>query len=812
VFANGKTYQMRAPTNEDMRKWVMSLRGAIAYFEKNGSDQNSAADQEGELSDGDGMTSAQGSVMSENHPPESPTHSSEHKTSSRLHGLIPRRESLTGVFHAAGHGLSSIKHAVLPTATLGLVSSPVDTSMLEVEIDPDQLDKNFEEWFYFIQSTKDRSNVQIQRDIKMSHITDAVGRANQHLWSTLASLPRGSEVKLEEAVGRAKSRMGIPEAVERATIIIEEYLVRLSKCIQKSIDMRSSSVPRLGHGRTTLGLGSDLPTVPTSWISELPQLMDCVTRVQNLIEKLLVSNQKCLCCYCDPSGVGILKLERQQGGKKNLTLPPVSCSQDKWRKNIRAVLQRIGGELEVGLIEELQNLIQSAELAWEAHPRVSLPTDDPVFGPCPQQHPLFDDMFVNPTPGVKVSPPKILMSSFAPAFVQAAQTRCLNTASQWMAAYSSSARLISEHSSSALVASLNSVWRQFKRVATNATERASQEDHRKYTESVRNSRDDALRSSVSSQASSPTNKGRRRSSSIAVAVMNDSVFDLEHLISFSNECVLISRFCAKTWSNGVSAKFTPDVFLTCMDGLAHGFLSTAVDVCHSVVSLHYLPRVKFDLNKMFHSKNLSQNHSTPMAYGKIITDQFIGSIEVLQPLGCVKEAIVALLGPVLMRAYMGALLHNKPRLKTFKTVPEMIKGDIETFKDAFGAGYKVPSSSLDKTLTVSDALIKTIQDKNLINYSIHFNTISRLVGSKKEALSVVQSVIKMREHEWKSSSDKKQIANILASIKADVSGESSEHPETETPKEESVVRKLPKGAIVVTLGVGELRVPWKFDE
>ena len=817
LFANGKTYQIRAPTNEDMRKWVASLRGAIAYFEQSGIDVDQHADDDAALSDADGMTSANGSVMSENRPPDSPTHSSEHKLSSRLQGLIPRRESLTGVIHAAGHGLSSIKHAVIPSASLGL--APVDTSMLEVEIDPDQLDKNFEEWFYFVQSSSaSKQGVQIQRDIKMSHITDAVGKANQHLWSTLASLPRGSEVKLEEAVGRAKSRMGGPEAVERATIIVEEYLLRMSKYVQRSVDIRSASMPRLGHGRTTLGLGSDVPAPPANhWISELPQLMDCITRVQGFIEKLFGRNGEkcCLCCYCDPSGVAMLKLERQHGGKKQLVLPPVSCSQAKWRKSLRSLLQRIGGELEVGLIEELQNLIQSAELAWESHPRATQPTDDPVFGPCPQQHPLFDDMFVNPTPGVKSSPPKILMSSFAPAFVQAAQTRCLNTASQWMAAYSSSARLISEHSSSALVASLNSVWRQFKRVATNATDRAHREESRKYTESIRNSRDDALRSSASSQGGggSPSNHRRRSSSvgSAAAADMNDLVFDLEHLISFSNECVLISRFCAKTWSNGVSAKFTPDVFLTCMDGLASGFLATAVDVCHSIVSIHYLPRVKFDLNKMFHAKNLSQNHSTPMAYGKIITDQFVGSVDVLSPLLCIKEGIVSLVGPALMRAYMGALFRNKPKLKTFKTVPEMVRGDIETFKDTFVAGFKVPSICVEQTLTVADALLQAVNDRNRINYSIHFNTLSQLIGSKPDAFSVIQSVVKMREHEWKSSSDKKEIASILSSIKSGMSVAEPED-ETETPKEPSVVKRLPKGAVVVTLGVGELKVGWKFDE
>lgn len=809
VFANGKTYEMRAPTEDDMRKWVSSLRNAISVMAQTPVDGSQQAGDDA-LSDGDGMTSGQGSVMSENRPPDSPTQSSERNLSARLQGLIPRRESLVGVMH----GLSTIKNVVIPS---GMSSPPVDTSMLEVEIDPDQLDKNFEEWFYFVQGGKE-GGVHIHRDIKMSNITDACNRANQHLWQTLANLPKGSEVKLEEAVGRSRARMGAPEAVERASIVVEEYLARLAKYVAKSVDLRNAilhSGPRLGHGRTTLGLGNSEPNIlnPSfgNLSSELPQLMDCVTRMYSAFDKLLPlahSSTKCLCCYCDPSGVGMLKVERQNGGKKSAVLPPVTCSQDKWRKSMRGILQRIGGELEVGLIEELLNLIQSAELAWESNPRHSVPTDETLFGPCPQQHPLFDDLYINSTPGVKMSPPKILMSSFAPAFVQAAQTRCLNAASQWMAAYSSSARLISEHSSSALVASLNSVWRQFKRVSTNAAERGEIESKKKYTESMRNSREDALRRIVSSTDSSPAN--RRRNSSSAGA-MNDVIFNLEHLISFANECVLISRFCAKTWSNGVSAKFTPDVFLSCMDGLASGFLATAVDVTHSIVSIHYLPRVKFDLNKMFHIKNLAYNKTTPMAHGKVITEQFVESLDVLAPLMCVREAIIALLGPALMRSYMRALFRNHPKLKTFKTVPEMVKGDIELFKDLFLVGYKVLGHCLEKTFTVTDALVKILNDRNRVNYSVHFHTLSGMIHSRKEAFAVIQSVTKMREHEWSSSADKKDLANMLSNMKSEISVGMDESDE-EARKEENVIKKLPKGAVSITLGVGELKVPWKFDE
>jgi hypothetical protein len=558
--------------------------------------------------------------------------------------------------------------------------------------------------------------------------------------------------------------------------------------------------------------------------------MDCVARIGGAIEKLFVdpvvktadaktparpelntnpvkqdsaTTQKCVCCYCDPSGVAILKLERQNGGKKNLAIPPVACSQERWKKLIRSLLQRIGGELEVGLIEEMQNVIGTADQAWSASARLSVPTDETVFGPCPQQHPLLDDMAAKAA----------LLTSFAPAFVQAAQSKCLNAASQWMAAYPGSARMISEHASSALVASLNSLWRQYKRAAAETGEEALSEAAKKYTESMRLSRDDALRSSAGSAASSVQDSQRRNSAPQLRPIGRD----LEHLVAFANECVLISRFAAKTWSNGVTAKFTPEVFLTCMDSLSTGFLATASDVCHSIVAMHFYPRARFDLNKMFNVKQLAHNATSPMNHGVILTDQFVASVEVLSALACVKEAVVALLGPALMRAYMAALIKNKPKLKTFKTVPEMVKSDVATFKDLFTGRLKVPITLLDSTMTVVDDVLKLINEKNRLNFSIHFNSASKYLGSKKEAFVLISSVVKMREHEWTASAEKKDLANMLASMKALVPNDRHvDHDEDESNeprrKEDSVVKKAKNGTVSITLVVGDSKLDWKFEE
>lgn len=772
AFSNGKSYQMRAPTSEEKRKWVHSLRGAIAFMESHPGGVPDDEDGGGISDDGfDGMTSINGSVVSETSPrdPQSPCQSSEHKLSSRLHVLLPRRESIAGVIHLAASGLTSLKPSIP-----GLSSPVQDTSMLEVEVDPDSLDKNFEEWFYFVSE----ENL-IDRKVQMSQIMEACQRANNHLWCTLANLPRGTEdLRLEEAIGRAKARMGGGAAVERASIIVEEYMSRISKSVGRALDLRRD-------GKS----------------SDLPQLMDCVSRIFLSIDKLLPimpPETRCVCCYCDPSGVALLKLERAHGGRKGLTLPPVACSGDKWRRLVRSIVQRIGGELEVGLIEDLQHLILSAEDAWNG-PSCNQPLSAP-HGPCPQQHPLLDDLDIRKISSIVgkqlLAPLKVALTSFGPAFVQASQAGCLNAASQWMAAYPSSARLIAEHTSSALVASVNSVWRTFKRQAGVAAERASEEQSKKNTESTRVARDELLK-------------------------RKEIFTDLDHLVAFANECVLISRFCAKTWSNGVTSKFTPEVFLTCMEGLASGFLATAADVCHTIVLLHLSPRIRYDLIKLLSPKCLvAHKQASPMVHGKILADQFVSAVEVCMSITCVRDGVVALIAPALLRAYVAALVKNKPRVKSHKSLPETLREDLDLFRSFMDQTLHVPPSQLSLPFQIAQEIQNLMVERNRSNFSIHFNSIAKLANSKHDAFVAVSSFIKMREYEWTLSTEKKEIAAIVSSMKSVAASESKQPCEDDSVQEalkhadssDPQVKKGKNGVTIITLHVGDLKAPWKLED
>jgi hypothetical protein len=391
---------------------------------------------------------------------------------------------------------------------------------------------------------------------------------------------------------------------------------------------------------------------------------------------------------------------------------------------------------------------------------------------------------------------KVSLTGFAPAFVQAAQATCLNAAIQWMAAYPSSARLVAEHSSSALVASINSVWRTFKRQAGLASERAAEEQFKKYSEATRTCREELL---------------KRR----------ETFTDFSHLVAFANEAVLLSRFCAKTWSNGVSSKFTPDVFLTCMEGLASGFLTTATDVCHSIVLLHLTPRVKFDLVKLFAQKNLiEKKNQTPMIHAKITAEHFISALDNSHAIPCVRDAVVALVAQALLRAYIHALVKNKPRVKALKTLPDMLKADLDLFRSFADKILHIPPSQLSSPFQVAQEMQDLMMEENRSNFSIHFNTIAKLVDSPQDAFIAVSAFLKIREHEWTLSSEKKEIASIVSTMKSTVaSGAKKSQDEVAdemekpaTDMHEPQVRKGKNGVITITLSVGDLKAPWRLEE
>jgi hypothetical protein len=510
--------------------------------------------------------------------------------------------------------------------------------------------------------------------------------------------------------------------------------------------------------------------------------------------------------------------------------------------------------MEVGLIEELQGVVGSADFVWDMPPsnqsstttvpnytvggRVSL-TD--IFrgqhGPSPQSHPLLDDL----KPNRNMS----LMTSFSPSFVQVAQSKCINASQQWMAAYPQAARLIGEHSSSALVASMNSVCRQFKRRCLSTNEAANEELTRKYTESIRHNRDTVLKMLIADHAQNGqyiqsvasvgerSSAGHRSSSGHNDATNNvqhhahdhHSVHpSLEQMVSFANECILISRFCAKTWSNGVQSKYMPEIFQTCMEGLSMAFLTAASDMCQSIVKIHLLPSLRFDMMKYFNVKTLSKSTTSPMENCKAFIQQLFVAIDSLYVLPCVREGIVYVTAQSVFRAYLPGLIKNRPRLKTFKTLPELIQHDIAIYTDWFRTDMHVSTEALVVNTQLVEEIVKMLLDKNPFNFTIHFNTVSKITGSMHAAYHVVHGVLKMKEHEISSSREKKDVTNMLNSMKQSALKNGSDDTEYYVESDDvstavdggsssdTQVSKKSNKSAVIHLNVGQIKYPWKFDD
>ena len=675
IFTNGNTYQMKAPTSEDMRKWVSSFQAAIVYCQAN-PDFNPRDDGHSDFGD----ASVGSGAVSESSPSS---------FVQNLHAFSSSRRDST---------VSSV------TAT-----SPHHHAPTLLELDTDSVDKNFEEWFYFLPPPTEKSQVLVHREIRITHVVDACNRASSSLWSLLG-----------------------PRVSPNSAQIVDEYMIRLFKFVGKCLDARSA----FAHSGSS---------------SELVALMDCIVRINVALDKFFTVDvlplgrpptapvlTKCVCCYCDPSGVGLLK-------RKSPT-PSCPCStSDKWRKSLRSILQRLGSELEVGLIEEVQVIIGMCEVAWTSPPCATSSSGDTVYGPCVQTHPLLEDSG------------HVLLTSFTPTFLQTVQTKCLNASLQAMAAYPLAARLVAEHVASATIACVNSVSRQFKRNA----------------------------------AAEYTKHSTRRGSTASNSSGTDESVSLENLVAFANECVLMSVFCSSTWRKN-SAKFVPEIFQTCMEGLSSAFLQTSCDVCHSIVQIHLSPCVKYDMYKCWSPKILSIAKTSPMNVCKTFVDVWIGDLKKMSALECVVDACKSLSAEVAVRGYVCGLVRQKPRMKTFKTIPELLTKDIDIFQEFFGSSR------------ILVELGKVVCERNRINFSVSFNAIARILGSAAHAHTILTAVTKMREHEFASSADKKDVASMLSAMKQSVI-------EFEPTPETGDTSTAPKNGII-KLQVGKLKTPWSFDD
>jgi hypothetical protein len=166
----------------------------------------------------------------------------------------------------------------------------------------------------------------------------------------------------------------------------------------------------------------------------------------------------------------------------------------------------------------------------------------------------------------------------------------------------------------------------------------------------------------------------------------------------------------------------------------------------------------------------------------------------------------------------GVLWFIWPRVKTTKCLPETVKADLDLFRSFVDQTLHIPANQLSLSFQVALEIQDLMVEQNRSNFSIHFNTIAKLSGSKQDAYLAVSAFLKMRENEWTLTSEKKEIVAIVSSMKSIVSMESKTLQEDADSQKsaadftEPLVKKSKNGSIVITLHVGDLKALWNLED
>jgi hypothetical protein len=120
-------------------------------------------------------------------------------------------------------------------------------------------------------------------------------------------------------------------------------------------------------------------------------------------------------------------------------------------------------------------------------------------------------------------------------------------------------------------------------------------------------------------------------------------------------------------------------------------------------------------------------------------------------------------------------------------------------------------------------VVKMLNEKNTFNFTIHLNTFTKLLGSSSAAFAVISAILKMKEHEYSSSKEKKDVASMVSSMKQqvhkseDTNGEccgenDDESTNVDASSVETAQARKNKTNTQVKLNLNQTKIPWVFDE
>jgi len=659
------TYQLKASSPSEMRKWVSAINTAIAQ-----------KDSLIGLHDDDDNGSSSAVDLA----------SVSNSVSSQASESTIMNEDIQAYLH---HQRQMVQASA---------AARKQETVWEVEVDPDELDRSFSEWFTITDSD----------DVKQASqkLIKGISIANSHLYSTVSSEVFDAHVlDLPHQLKRARStvqslRRGVSTKSEENTqdpirsqlnSILMEYVSRTINVVVRFLDHRKE-VRESANGEG-------------DYIDELLAVIDALSAMMTDLTSLTVTKSDCGCAHCSAA----------QGISDSCT------ATERWKKSLRNVMQRVSSELEVTLIERIQGKMMSWEYTWDAEAGSS------DSAPNKTSHALFGSRLT------------VWLTGWSSGLIATCEHEGFSILQDELRVKYCK-RLVSELIASVLIAVLNSAWRQFKRKL--ARSQAFAETRKNTLRQIAHIREN--NTGFWSVFSSQHHEIERLEKSVPPE--ETFTLELQNLAALGNEAILLSTFLSETLPEQLP--YVPKIFESCFEGLAGTYANTAIEVASLVVHFHFIEKHTPEMTAAFKTIQ-GDPKKTPMIVARDATEKFATELVPFGVHPAMKSHIVNLLPSAVIQLYITALLKNKPKVKQIKNLTKIFETDLIIFKSLFSeTRFNCKDSVVHRAtlpLTVAMAFISEPNKQN-----IEDEVSRRLVVAfgEKFAVQVANALIEIRGSDY----------------------------------------------------------------
>ena len=380
--------------------------------------------------------------------------------------------------------------------------------------------------------------------------------------------------------------------------------------------------------------------------------------------------------------------------------------------SLDALTRRLGGEWEVALIEELQSAM-SSEAVWDYPPTAVDNGGLLPHGPCRLSASFMDSVTSD-------YPRHILTTSWIRNFLSAVNDHCISQATKgtlWRDAYPTCLEVLTGHCANALVASMNSAWRQYKMRAT-AYGRPKP----------------GVKLAFSFAA-------KKISGNPAESARKPPNLALENMLAFANEATLISVFCQHASANG---GISVPLFRTCMEGISVTFANTANEVAKSLVRVHFSKKHMKLLAAAFEPKALTVRIKVPISDSLEAGTAFIASLPKMGSHDLVRYLVVGHVMQAVAVHYMQSLVKQRPKISKFTRLAAVVAEDEGLFFSVFRDLGRKPleiSSAIEQISHVRVLLNEKPDSAALVSHCIE---LTKVFPSSQKSLEVIKALLEMR--------------------------------------------------------------------